>query len=82
MQRYKIIRRSIMSSIETEPTSKNAVQSITVLGSLVVLVVTAGKLLGFDLSVLTEVQNEMIVIVGAVAAIIGRFRASTGIHLW
>jgi hypothetical protein len=82
MRRRQNIRRKIMSSIETEPTTKNAVRSITVLGSLVVLVVTAGKLLGVDLSVLTEVQNEIIVIVGAVAAIIGRFRASTGIHLW
>lgn len=66
----------------TETTeTKSSVQSITVLGSLIVLIVTMGKLFGVDLSVLTEVQAELVVVAGAVLAIIGRFRASKRIRL-
>ena len=61
--------------------TKSSVQSITVLGSLIVLIVTVGKLFGVDLSVLTEVQAELVVVAGAVLAIIGRFRAKKRIRL-
>lgn len=70
-----------MTQLSAEPETKSSVQSITVLGSLIVLAVTMGKLFGVDLSVLTEVQAELVVVGGAVLAIIGRFRASKRLRI-
>ena len=70
-----------MTLLSDEPETKNAAQSITVLGALIVLAVTMGKLFGVDLSVLTEVQAELVIVGGAALAIIGRFRANKRLRI-
>lgn len=50
-------------------------QSVTILSALVALTVMIGKMLGYDLSALTGVENEIILVVAAVMTIYGRARA-------
>lgn len=60
---------------------KPSYTSLTVISSLLIVVVSTAKLLGYDLSVLLDMQEDVVILIGAALALYGRIRATSQLSL-
>lgn len=62
--------------------TKPAYTSLTVVSALLVVLVTAAKMFGYDISDILAIQEELVVLVGMLVVLYGRFRATKQVTLF
>lgn len=68
-------------TMTTDAETKPAYTSLTVVSAVLLIAITIAKQFGYDLSGLLQVQDEIILLVGLVGVLYGRYRASKKLSL-